>query len=54
MKQIKLALIAAALIAQPAAPALAVVRGSAATAVYPLGGGQCLYFQGSRYWIAPC
>lgn len=36
------------------APAYAVVRGSAAVSVYPNGDGQCLYFQGSRYWIAPC
>lgn len=53
MKKLTLALAAIASVAA-AMPANAVVRGSASVAVYPIGGGQCLYFQGSRYWIAPC
>lgn len=35
-------------------PAMAVVRGSAGASKYSIGGGQCLYFQGVRYWIAAC
>lgn len=50
----KLAILTLILAACTPAPAYAVVRGSAAVSVYPIGGGQCLYFQGSRYWIAPC
>lgn len=53
MRKLTLALAAIAA-AATAIPAHAVVRGSASVAVYPIGGGQCLYFQGSRYWIAPC
>ena len=52
MKKLTLALAALGLVT--ATPALAAVRGSAAVSVYPLGGGQCLYFQSVRSWIAPC
>lgn len=47
-------MLAALAVLSMATPAYAVVRGSAAVSVYPIGGGKCLYFQGSRYWIAPC
>lgn len=52
MKKLTLALAVVGLVT--ATSAFAVVRGSAAVSVYPLGGGQCLYFQSARFWIAPC
>ena len=51
MKHLTILAIIAALVSTPAH---AVIRGSAAVSVYKIGNGQCLYFQGSRYWIAPC
>lgn len=47
-------MVALAMLAVAATPAHAVVRGSAGASKYTLGGGSCLYFQGVRFWIAPC
>ncbi|MEQ1499158.1 MAG: hypothetical protein ABL914_10890 [Novosphingobium sp.] len=29
-------------------------RGHVAYAKYAFGNGQCLYFQGALFWVAPC
>lgn len=53
MKKLTYTIAALALLAA-STPAMAVVRGSAGASKYSIGGGQCLYFQGVRYWIAAC